>query len=160
MINRTGPLLLRRRRGKSIFFSVPLFSSPTSCLRSKNNVDRLECLSSHFRERLARTSPYVHTYTSRIVSLGVWRKLAQWCNDTHTEENCVRERQTVTEEKKIKEKEENCTSNRTKQKKMQDYASHSKRKKGKKERDRKKLSCCCCCCSSPHHAKDRTRAHA
>jgi hypothetical protein len=35
---------------------------------------------------------HTHTYTSRIAYMREWRKLVQWCNDTRTEENCVRDR--------------------------------------------------------------------
>ena len=190
-------LLLRRRRkihfplSLSLSLSLSLFfilSSSSSALEERTsvyrkNVDRLECLSSHFRERMACTSihvvvwkrnnlpmgAYTHTYThniSRIAHISEWRKSAQWCNDVRTEENCVRERETAREgeTQKVSEREEKRKRRERwelykrqlvpSKKNAQDYASHSERTR-KIERDQEKISSSSCCCSSHHYVKDR-----
>jgi hypothetical protein len=130
-------LLLRRRKIHfplslffPIFFFFFFFRTQRTDVGLSKNVDRLECLSSHFRERMACTyihvvvwernnlprGAHIHIYTSRIAHICEWRKSAQWCNDVRTEENCVRDRdrregkQKVRERERGREKDGNCTS--------------------------------------------------
>lgn len=104
-------------------FSLSLSFSSFSCILEKErisvyqkNIDRLECLSSHFIERLASIykrfgkgksfKGCTYIYIKDCLYISEWRKLVQWCNDTRTEENCV----CVCERER--KRDGNCTNDR------------------------------------------------
>ena len=147
---------LLRRRQIHFLFLLFLPSRGRTDVGPSKNVDRLEWLSSHFRERLACThthtelgketifqEAHIHIHQGSSICACEWRKLVQWCNDVCRRKRIVWET-AIAEEEEEEEREremgivQTTASPGTGKKRY--YASHSERRR-KREREKEIREC-------------------